>query len=280
MTGFEVAYVAPDGSELRHPLADAWAVRASRYQLLGAEGMHDRSSVRTHHPFSSTPLVVTRWRVEDLLPARLGRADQEGIAMLDSEVEFYTQPNYAGTAHTYPQGTDENLSPDALTDRFASVRIGKRAKVFFWNYEGVSGERSELTADSPDITDIGRPTRFLVADSATVGISIRFVDSTGAAAGRHSLKADSFLVGSITIPSGSASGGFIGKMDPSGQPVTTALFVRDESSGAYVAVGSVHFVWNNNRIEVSDSNLPENLECRRMAENVTNVFIFTLTSTE
>ncbi|MGK5545484.1 TnsA-like heteromeric transposase endonuclease subunit [Streptomyces sp. URMC 127] len=26
MTGFEVAYVAPDGSELRRPLADAWAV--------------------------------------------------------------------------------------------------------------------------------------------------------------------------------------------------------------------------------------------------------------
>ena len=198
--------------------------------------------------------------------------------MLDSEVEFYTRPNYAGTAHTYPRGTDENLSPEALTDQFASVRIGKRAKVFFWNYEGVSGDRSELTADTPDITDIGRPTRFLVADSAAMGIWIDFVDATGAAPGRHSLKADSFLVGSITLPSG--SGGFIGKMDPSGQPVTTALFARDESSGAYVAVGSVHFVWNNGRIEVSDANLPENLTCQRMADNVTNVLIFTLTSTE
>ena len=147
------------------------------------------------------------------------------------------------------------------------MRIGKRAKVFFWNYEGVSGDRSELTADTPDITDIGRPTRFLVADSATVPISIRFSDDTGAAPGRHSLKADSFLVGSITIPSGRS--GFIGKMDPSGQPVTTALFVRDESSGAYVAVGSVHFVWNNGRIEVSDANLPDNLKCQRMADNVT-----------
>lgn len=199
--------------------------------------------------------------------------------MLDFEVEFYTQPNYAGTAHTYPRGTDENLSPDALTDRFASVRIGKRAKVFFWNYEGVSGERWELTADSPDIADIGRPTRFLVADSATVPIAIRFVDATGAVPGRHSLKADSFLVGSITIPASETGIRLIGKMDPSGQPVTTALFARDESTGAYVAVGSVHFVWNNGWIEVSDSNLPENLECQR-ADNFTNVFTFTLTSTE
>jgi hypothetical protein len=207
---------------------------------------------------------------------------QEGIAMLDSEVEFYTQPNYTGTAHTYPRGTDENLFPDALTDRFASVRIGQRAKVFFWNYEGVSGERLELTADSPDITDIGRPTRFLVADSATIGIWIGFADATGAAPGRHSLKADSFLVGSITIPATTSGNNvnLIGKMDPSGQPVTTALFVRDESTGAYVAVGSVHFVSNDRRIEVSDSNLPENLECRRWADSVTNVFIFTLTSTE
>lgn len=202
--------------------------------------------------------------------------------MLDSEVEFYTQPNYTGTAHTYPQGTDENLFPEALTDKFASVRIGNRAKVFFWNYEGESGERSELTADSPDITDIGRPTRFLVADSATVGIWIGFADATGAVPGRHSLKADSFLVGSVTIPSTTSGSrlSLIGKMDPSGQPVTTALFVRDESSGAYVAVGSVHFVLNDRWIEVSDSNLPENLKCQRWADSVTNVFIFTLTSTE
>jgi len=201
--------------------------------------------------------------------------------MLETEVEFYTQPNYNGTAHTYPRGADENLSPDTLTDRFKSVRIGRRTKVFTWNYEGVSGERSELTADSPDITDIGRPTRFLVADSASMGIAIRFADATDSPPGRYSLKADSFLVGSVTISSASPNTHFIGKMDPSGQPVTTALFVRDESTGAYVAVGSIYFVLNDRWIEVSDaSNLPANLKCQRIADNVTNVFVFTLASPE
>jgi len=204
--------------------------------------------------------------------------------MLDTEVEFFTQPNYTGPAHTYPRGADENLSPDTLTDRFKSVRIGRRAKVFTWDYEGVSGERSELTADSPDITDIGRPTRFLVADSASMGIFIRFGDATGATPGRYSLKVDSFLVGSITVPSAEPNNAnlhLIGKMDPSGQPVTTALFVRDESTGAYVAVGSIYFVLNDRWIEVSDaSNLPGNLKCQRIADRVTNVFDFTLTGTE
>jgi hypothetical protein len=195
-------------------------------------------------------------------------------------VEFYTGTNYSGTNHTYRWGADVNLMPDTLTDRFKSVRIGSGAKAITWDYEGVAGERFELKADSPDITDIGRPTRFMVTKSTTSSLLIGFEDATGAAAGRYSLKADSFLVGSVTVLSGSSPNlRLIGVMDPSGVPVTTALFVRDESSGAYVAVGSVYFVSTGGRIDVSDSsNLPENLEWKRGIG--VNTFIFTLTDTE
>ncbi|MGW7427700.1 beta/gamma crystallin domain-containing protein [Streptomyces sp. NPDC054813] len=52
--------------------------------------------------------------------------------MSEQKVTFYTRPNYTGNAHTYAVGTDENLYPGGLNDKFKSVKVSRKAKVLAW----------------------------------------------------------------------------------------------------------------------------------------------------
>ncbi|MFG2261117.1 beta/gamma crystallin domain-containing protein [Streptomyces mirabilis] len=55
-----------------------------------------------------------------------------GVHKPEQEVTFYSRPNYTGDAHTYAVGTDENLHPGELNDKFKSVKVGRKAKVLAW----------------------------------------------------------------------------------------------------------------------------------------------------
>jgi hypothetical protein len=198
--------------------------------------------------------------------------------MSEQEVTFYTRPNYTGDAHTYAVGTDENLHPGELNDRFKSVKVGRKAKVLAWQHSNQSGKYREWDLDQPDISDIGGLTRFKVVESTTLPIAVRLQDLTGAPAGRYSLKAASYDVGDTIVRSGDAEYGLVGVMPEDGPPVTTAIYVRDEHSGVYVAVGAIYFVWNSDTksIDVADaSNVPENLDYSRDGRNQ---FTFKLTA--
>ncbi|WP_330348976.1 beta/gamma crystallin domain-containing protein [Streptomyces sp. NBC_00582] len=198
--------------------------------------------------------------------------------MSDQEVIFYTRTNLSGDAHPYRVGADENLYPGQLNDRFKSVKVGTKAKILAWQHANQTGKYREWDLDQADISDIGGLTRFKVVDSTTLPIAVRLEDLTGAPDGRFSLKIDSYDVGTIIVHSGDPEYGLVGVMPEDGPPVTTAIYVRNEQSGEYVATGAIHFVWNagTKSIDVADAtNFPENMEYSRDGRNR---FIFKLKS--
>ncbi|MFE3261710.1 beta/gamma crystallin domain-containing protein [Nocardia sp. NPDC059091] len=194
------------------------------------------------------------------------------------EATFYRNVDYAGEPHAYKLGTQESL-PGDLNDRFRSVRVGELVKVLAWQHYGQSGRYREWEVDTPDITDIGGLSTFRVVEKTTLAIAVRLQDDTGAAPGRYSLKVVSYEVGEITTHSGDPEYALIGFMPAGGPPVTTAIYVRDEHTGEYVAIGSVYFVWNpqTSAVDVSDdTHFPENMTYERAGNNR---FTFHLTAT-
>jgi DUF2075 family protein len=196
--------------------------------------------------------------------------------MGDNEACFYTEFKFEGDSHCYPLGTEENLWPGSLNDRFKSVQVGRKVKVLAWQHANNSGKYREWSIDQDDITDIDGLSRFNVVADTTLPIAARLDDNTGAPTGQRSLTLISHQVGQITVRSGEPDFHLVGIMPAAGPPVTTAIHVRDEQTGEYLATGSIYFAWNadTKSIDVADeTNLPTNVTYERSERNK---FTFTL----
>jgi hypothetical protein len=159
---------------------------------------------------------------------------------------FYVKLNFEGQAHPYPIHDANVQLPASLNDRFLSVNVGAAAKVIAWQHYSSTGIYREWTGENPDITDIGGLSTFRVVDGNTRAISFLFKDATGAPAKRYSLQLNAADVGSVKLYSNEdETYRLVGIMPDSGPPVTTAVYVRDESSGVYITQGSVFFQWNS-----------------------------------
>ncbi|WP_017599593.1 beta/gamma crystallin domain-containing protein [Nocardiopsis lucentensis] len=190
--------------------------------------------------------------------------------MSDNEVIFYEELNYGGASHPYKLGDDINLGNTSLNDKFTSVKVGAKVKVVAWQHYDQTGVYREWDVDQPDITDIGGLTRFRVVKSGTLPIAVRLEDLTGQEKHHYSMKVDSHDVGTAKVYSGGAGYGLVGLMPEAGPPVTTAIYVRDEKSGVYVATGSIYFTWDGEtksiRIDNAE-NFPKNMEHQRERRN-------------
>jgi Membrane binding/Beta/Gamma crystallin len=197
--------------------------------------------------------------------------------MSDNEACFFTEYKFEGERHCYPLGANENLWPGALNDKFKSVKVGRVVKVLAWQHANATGAYREWSVDEEDITDIGGLSRFAVVRDTTLPIAVRFEDGMGGPARRYSLQMNSHDVGEVKVMSGDSEFGLVGIIPADGPPVTTAIYVRDESSGEYIATGSIYFGWNadTKAIDVVDeTHLPKKLGYQRVDRNR---FVFTLT---
>jgi hypothetical protein len=88
-----------------------------------------------------------------------------------------------------------------------------------------------------------------VVPSNTRAIAIAFQDATGGKPRQYTLKLDAADVGTVKLFSNDSAAEegneyrLVGLMPEGGPPVTTAVYVRNEADGGYVAVGSVYFQW-------------------------------------
>lgn len=227
-----------------------------------------------------------------------------------TEVHFYTSEDHNGSKHGYKVGDDVNLWPGALHDKFHSLVVGSDAKVLAWQHSNASGAFAELTGDVASLAPfVGGLSRFKVVDDDVRAIAFRFVDGTstttttttkgGKEPKQYSLKVDAadvdekilFSEGSgaaaavdvdVDVDAGDDGGDFqlVGILREDGPPVTTAVYVRDEKTGAYVAVGSVYFQWNaqDKQVDVvEDDNFPKQLSIERAG---VSTFVVTLVSNE
>lgn len=160
-------------------------------------------------------------------------------------VNFYIEKDFGGDAYPYKVGDDVRLPPE-LNDKFLSVNVGIAAKVLAWRDYDKGGPYREWTGANPDITDIEGLSRFIVVDGNTRAIAFLFKDDTGGADRQYSLTVKAADVGDVIIYSNNGDDySLVGLMPPDGPPVTTAIYVRDENSGVYIATGSVYFKWNS-----------------------------------
>lgn len=160
-------------------------------------------------------------------------------------VNFYDKKDFGGNAYPYKVGDDIAL-PKELNDKFLSVNVGAAAKVLAWRDYGKNGPYREWPVPNPDISDIEGLSCFLVVDGNTRAIGFLFKDATGGADRQYSLKVDAADVGDGTVYSNDGDQyTLVGLMPEGGPPVTTAIYVRDEKSGVYIATGSVFFQWNS-----------------------------------
>ncbi|KAJ4379037.1 hypothetical protein N0V85_008909 [Neurospora sp. IMI 360204] len=191
-----------------------------------------------------------------------------------STVVFYQKKNFEGSGDTYALGQDVSV-PGSLNDKYLSVAVGASAKVIAWQHYNESGHYREWTESQVDISDIGGLSRFKVVDDDTRAISFLFKDSTGGKDKQYSLKVDARDVGAVTLYSNSGDEyGLVGILPAGGPPVTTAVYVRDESSGVYLAVGSVFFQWNGENKEVDvveNDNWPKQLKSKRTGKSAFEV---------
>ncbi len=158
---------------------------------------------------------------------------------------FYTEKSFGGEEYSYTIGSDISV-PGNLNDKFLSVNVGAAAKVIAWQHYSATGIYKEWTGENPDITDIEGLSRFQVVDGDTRAISFLFKDTTGGTTKQYSLKVDARDVGTVTLYSNEDDTyRLVGIMPDSGPPVTTAVYLRDESSGSYLAIGSVYFQWES-----------------------------------
>lgn len=180
---------------------------------------------------------------------------------------FYQKKDYEGTGDVYPLGQDVSV-PGSLNDKYLSVAIGASAKVIAWQHYNESGIYQEWTSSQSDISSIGGLSRFRVVDDDTRAISFLFKDTTGGENRQYSLKVDARDVGAVTLYSTIEEDqyGLVGILPAGGPPVTTAVYVRDERSGVYIATGSVFFKWNEETKEVDvveNENWPKQLSQKR-----------------
>jgi hypothetical protein len=160
-------------------------------------------------------------------------------------VNFYSKKDFGGDPFPYIIGDDISV-PGNLNDKFLSVNVGTAAKVIAWQHYNSTGIYKEWTGENPDITNIGGLSRFKVVDSDTRAVLFNFKDVTGGADKQYSLKLNAADVGSILIYSNDGDDYYlVGIMPSGGPPVTTAIYVRDEKSGVYTAIGSVFYQWNS-----------------------------------
>lgn len=160
-------------------------------------------------------------------------------------VIFYTEKNFGGDAHPYKVGDDVSL-PSDLNDKFLSVNVGVAAKVLAWRDYNKQGPYREWTGPNPDISDIEGLSCFVVVDGDTRAIAFLFKDATGGADRQYSLTVNAADVGEVKIYSNDGDDyRVVGLMPSGGPPVTTAIYVRDEKSGGYIATGSVFFQWSS-----------------------------------
>jgi hypothetical protein len=193
--------------------------------------------------------------------------------------QFYVSLNFGGSPLTYDVGDDVNLHPGNLNDKFKSVSIGSAAKVLAWKHDSGVGNYTVLTGKNPDISAIGGLSRFKVLLHDTRIIAFKFKDATGGAAKRYSLKIDAADVGQRLLHSNEDNEfKLVGTLPVKGPSVSTALYLRDEQTGAYLATGSVLFQWNAGTQQVdivSQENFPAQLRHERQDASR---FIITLTS--
>jgi len=178
-----------------------------------------------------------------------------------TKAAFYKSKNFGGTATTFDVGYDGNV-PSGDNDQYQSLNVGVEAKVLAYQHYGGGGKYREWTGAQPDISDIGGLSKLKVIPNNTQVLSFLFKDTTGGGDGQYSLRVQPRDVGEILIYSNDSDEYKLAGLIPINTTVTTAINVRNEHNGVYIANGAIYFRWDDSAKKVDvveDSAFPHQL---------------------
>jgi hypothetical protein len=189
-----------------------------------------------------------------------------------TQVCFYEGPNYTGKEHIYNENDDVTFHyPEQLNDRFKSVRVGSLVKVLAWQHSDGGGRHEIWDKDNPDISSIDGLSKFKIIANSTQAIAVRFEKHVSNGPFCLYVKAAGVSDGMVKSCADDPQFKLIGIMPVEGPPVTTALYVRDETTGQYLSPpGALHLKWNKEtgQVDIADStNFPDYLKWERVQGN-------------
>jgi hypothetical protein len=164
-----------------------------------------------------------------------------------SIVDFYSKANYDSLVKS---AKTTEVEHQKLGTSYRSYKLGDGTKLLVWNHQDYS-DKKELTSDQSNLPEEKSVQCYQVLKGTTSVVGVRFKDATGGEKGQYSLLLKLAQIGDVTVWSDmSDKYSIAGTVPRDGTLVTTALYVRDKKSGAYVAIGSIYFKWDNDKQKV------------------------------
>ncbi|AFZ25584.1 Protein of unknown function (DUF1881) [Cylindrospermum stagnale PCC 7417] len=173
-----------------------------------------------------------------------------------NEVAFFTATNFGGSEHTYNLGDKVDLykTDPSLNDQFKSVKIGSSdIKVLAWQDDGFHGAFEEYREDTPSI-NIALTSFHVVTNGLSP--SFKFFDATNSSS-QYCLTVKAYEYGDVVDCSKDGEDVFqvIGTLDKNRpEPLTTAIYLRNQSTGSYETTGSIYFTYSADKTHVVVAN--------------------------
>ena len=197
-------------------------------------------------------------------------------------VEFYSKPDYQDSAKT---ANLEDVEHYVLGVNYFSYHLGNGTKLLVWDHSNFydnkiwEQDQQSLPKVSPGSMQCYQVLRGEKHHASSV-IGIRFKDATGGKPKAFLLILKLAKIGDVPLYSDESDKYAIGgTITQSGPPVTTAVYVRDETTKEYICNGSIFFKWDeeNEKVAIGDTtNWPKEL---KITDDGKNNFTITLIST-
>ncbi|KAF7590611.1 hypothetical protein BBP40_002606 [Aspergillus hancockii] len=162
-------------------------------------------------------------------------------------VDFYAKPNYEDLVKSAKLGEVEHQK---LGTSYISSRLGDGTKLLVWNHRDYT-EQKQWTSDQSSIPQSSSVQCYQLFKDTTSVIGFRFKDATGGGKKSISLQLNLVQIGNVKVLSDESDKYAIaGTMPRDRPPVTTAVYVRNEKTGVYIATRSIYFQWDKQNQKV------------------------------
>ncbi|KID81950.1 Calcium-dependent cell adhesion molecule [Metarhizium guizhouense ARSEF 977] len=196
-------------------------------------------------------------------------------------VDFYSEENYKGTKTSCTVGQVQHL---VLNTQYHSFQMGIGGGLLVWAENNPVPTVQWHSSKSSFLGEEKKYECFEVlatGEKPTFVIGVKFKDATKAPDGQYQLLVKCANLGEVKLLSNKLDKFTpVGTMPWEGSTVTTAVYVRNLKTGAYVATGSIYFALDPQEQKVvikSEDNWPKQLE---HSQSGASDFIITLKSTD
>ncbi|MCM0147001.1 beta/gamma crystallin domain-containing protein [Photobacterium galatheae] len=197
------------------------------------------------------------------------------------DLAFYREKNFGGTPEYYSLGDDVTFhNGDNFNDKYLSLKVINPVKVNCYQHSDGSGIFHSYTlGDYASIEEMGGLSKFQIIEIDThFAISMRLIDETGGEPRQFMMTFNAHNIGDAQIWSGDQEYSLL-PVTENDDLVTCAIYIRDMTTGEYIANGSMYFQYNTNNGIVEIVTPPETFPPNLTVKRIDNTkFDFTLTS--